>query len=117
MSSTESALRVSKNTSEGSGSPCAADLANKSACSLSPVGMFFTENPLKEASILQTVSRYFSSFGSLALLLLSTCPAMTCESDLRIALLIPMALGFLSPKRTSSYSAMLFVQLNSNLDA
>jgi hypothetical protein len=41
MSSTEGALRVSKNTSEGSGSPCAADLTSKSAYSFSPLGMFF----------------------------------------------------------------------------
>jgi hypothetical protein len=41
MSSTEGALRVSKNTSKGSGSPCVADLANKSVCSLSPLVMFF----------------------------------------------------------------------------
>jgi hypothetical protein len=61
------------------------------------------------------MSRYFSSFGSLALLLLSTYPMMTCESDLRIALLIPIDLSFRSPKRTASYSTMLFVQLNSNL--
>jgi hypothetical protein len=33
ISSTEGAFIVSKNTSEGSGSPCAADLANRSACS------------------------------------------------------------------------------------
>jgi hypothetical protein len=72
ISSTEGALRVSKNTSRGSGSPYAADLANKSACSLYPLGIFFTENPSKEASILRTVSRYISSFGSFALLLLST---------------------------------------------
>jgi hypothetical protein len=32
-SSTEGAFIVSKNTSEGKGSPCAADLANKSAYS------------------------------------------------------------------------------------
>jgi hypothetical protein len=70
-SSTEGALIVSKNTSEGRGSPCAADLANKSACSFSPHGIFLTENPLNEASSLRTVSRYFSSFGSLALQLLS----------------------------------------------
>jgi hypothetical protein len=61
MSSTKGALRVSKNTSEGSGSPCVADLARKLACSLSPLGIFFTENPLKEASILQNVSRYFQA--------------------------------------------------------
>jgi hypothetical protein len=41
MSSTEGALRVSKNTSVGSGSPFAANLASKSACSLSPLGIFF----------------------------------------------------------------------------
>jgi hypothetical protein len=77
MSSTEGALRVSKNTSEGSGSPCAADLAKKYAYSLSPLGMFFTENLSKEASILRTVSRYFSRFRSLALLLLSNWPVLT----------------------------------------
>jgi hypothetical protein len=115
MSSTEGALRVSKNTFEGSGSPCAADLVSKSTYSLSPLGMFFTEKPSKEASILWTVSRYISSFGSLALPLLSTCPMMTCESDLRTALLIPISLNFRNPKRTASYSAMSFMQLNSNL--
>jgi hypothetical protein len=69
MSSVEGAFIVSKNTSEGSGSPCATDLANKSACSFSPLRIFFIEKPSKEASILRTVSRYFSSFESLALLL------------------------------------------------
>jgi hypothetical protein len=71
-SSTEGVLIVSKNTSEGRGSPCAADLASRSACLFSPLGIFLIENPSKEASSLQTVSRYFSSFGSLALQLLST---------------------------------------------
>jgi hypothetical protein len=41
MSSTEGALRVSENTSGGSGSPYAAYLANKSACSLSSLWIFF----------------------------------------------------------------------------
>jgi hypothetical protein len=50
-SSTEGAFIVSKNTSEGRGSPCAANLASKSACSFSPLGIFFTEKPSKEASI------------------------------------------------------------------
>jgi hypothetical protein len=72
MSATEGAFIVSKNTSEGNGSPYATDLANKFACSFSPLGIFFIEKPLKEASNLRTVSRYFSSFRSLALLLLST---------------------------------------------
>jgi hypothetical protein len=117
MSSTEGALRVSKNTYEGRGSPSPIDLSSKSTSSLFPLGMFFTEKPSKEASILRTMSRYFSSFRSLVLLLLSTRPVMTCESDLRTSLLIPMALSFRSPKRKTSYSAMLFVQLNSNLAA
>jgi hypothetical protein len=69
MSTTKGAFIVSKNTSEGNESPYAVDLANRSACSFSPLGIFFTEKPSKEASILRTVSRYFSSFGSLALLL------------------------------------------------
>jgi hypothetical protein len=77
MSSTEGAFIVSKNTSEGRGSPCAADLASRSACSFSTLGIFLTEKPSKEASYLRTVSRYFSSFGSLALLLLSIWPEMT----------------------------------------
>jgi hypothetical protein len=73
MSSTEGAFIVSKNTSEANGSPYAADLANRFACSFSPLGIFFTEEPSKDASILRTASRYFSSFRSLALLLLSMC--------------------------------------------
>jgi hypothetical protein len=72
MSSTEDSFIVLKNTSEGNRIPYAADLANKFACSFSPLEMCFIEKPSKEASILRTVSRYFSSFGSLALLLLST---------------------------------------------
>jgi hypothetical protein len=69
MSSTEGAFIVSKNTSEGSGIPYSAYLANKYVCSFSPLGIFFTNKPSKVASILRTISRYFSSFGSLALLL------------------------------------------------
>jgi hypothetical protein len=40
MNSTEDAFIVSKNTSEGSGRPCATDLANKSACSFSVLGYY-----------------------------------------------------------------------------
>jgi hypothetical protein len=50
-SSTEGAFIVSKNTSEGKGSPCAADLANKSAYSFSPRGIFLIENPSKEVLV------------------------------------------------------------------
>jgi hypothetical protein len=72
-SSTEGAFIVSKNTSEGKGSPCAADLANRSAYSFSPRGMFLTENPSKEASILQTVSKYFQASDLL--------PYSSCQYD------------------------------------
>jgi hypothetical protein len=86
-------------------------------CSFSPLGIFFTEKPSKEASSLRTVSKYFLSFGSLALLLLSTWPEMTWESVLRIALLTPITFSFRSPNRMASYSAMLFVQLKFSLVA
>lgn len=87
--STEGAFRTSKDTSRGSGNPWATDLANRSACSFYLLGMLFIEKPSKEASNLQTMSRYFSSFKSLALLLLLTCPVTSWESDFNIALLIP----------------------------
>jgi hypothetical protein len=86
ISSIEGDFIVSKNTSKCRGSPYAADLASRSACSFSPLGIFFIKKPSKEASNLRTVFNYFSSFGSLALLLLSTWPEMTWESVLRIAL-------------------------------
>jgi hypothetical protein len=86
MRSTEGTLMISKNTSGGRGNPCAADLASRSTCSLSPLGIFFTEKPSKESSILRTLSIYFSSFGSLALLLLSRCPVITWELDFKIGL-------------------------------
>jgi hypothetical protein len=48
---------------------------------------------------------------------LSTWPEITCESVLRIALLIPIAFSFRRPKRRASYLAMLFVQLKFNFTA
>jgi hypothetical protein len=47
ISSTEGAFIVSKNTSEGRGSPCATDLASRSACSFSPLGIFFYRKPFE----------------------------------------------------------------------
>jgi hypothetical protein len=44
ISSIEGAFIVSKNTSEGRGSPCAADLASRSTCSFSPLGVFLQKN-------------------------------------------------------------------------
>jgi hypothetical protein len=45
---------------------------------------------------------------------LSTWPEITCESVLRIALLIPIDFSFCRPKRRASYSVMLFVQIKFN---
>jgi hypothetical protein len=53
ISSTKGVFIVSKNTSKGRGSPYAADLASRSACSFSPLGIFLTEKPSKEASNLK----------------------------------------------------------------
>jgi hypothetical protein len=46
-SSTEGAFIVSKNTSEGKGSPYAADLANKSAYFIFSTRNIFNKKPLK----------------------------------------------------------------------
>jgi hypothetical protein len=113
MSWTEGAFIVSKNTSEGIGSPCTADFANRSAYSVSL---------LLGYSLLRSLRKRLPFFRlypniSLALLLLSIWPVITYESNLRIPLLIPIALSFRSPKRRALYSAMLFVQLNSSLAA
>jgi hypothetical protein len=44
ISSTEGAFIVLKNTSVDRGSSCAADLASRSACSFSPLGIFLQKN-------------------------------------------------------------------------
>jgi hypothetical protein len=49
ISSTEGSFIVSKNTSKGRGSPCAADLARRSACSFSPLGIFFYRKSFKRS--------------------------------------------------------------------
>jgi hypothetical protein len=69
----------------------------------------------KQASILWTLSRYFSRARLFALLVLSTWHVMTGESYLRIDLFTPIALSFLKPSRKASYSTMLFAHWNCNL--
>jgi hypothetical protein len=117
MRSSEGALRISKNTSGGRGSPCAADLASKSTYSSLLLEYCLMKNLQNKLPSFKLYQDIFSSFGSLALLLLSTCPVITWESDFKIALLIPVALSFQSPNITASYSAMLFVHQNSNFAA
>jgi hypothetical protein len=58
-------LRVSKNTSKGSGSPSAADLASKYACSFSPIGMFFTENLRRRFPFFELCQDTFEASGLL----------------------------------------------------
>jgi hypothetical protein len=82
MSSTEGALRVLKKTSGGSGSPCAADLANKSACSLSPLGIFFYCESLKGG--LHPLD-YIKIFFQLRIFFLAAFVKMPCDF-LRIGL-------------------------------
>jgi hypothetical protein len=59
ISSTEGSFIVSKNTSKGRGSPCAADLARRSACSFSPLGIFFLQK------ILQKKPPFFRLYSSI----------------------------------------------------
>jgi hypothetical protein len=113
ISSTEGALIVSKNISEGKGSPCAAELATRSACSFSPLGIFFTEKPSKEASSLRTVSKYFFKLWIPCL----AAFIYMARDDLGVSFKDPIAFSFRSPNRRASYSAMLFVQLKSSLVA
>jgi hypothetical protein len=49
INDTEGAFSISNNPSGGKMSPWAVDLAIMSVCSLSSLGMFFIEKPLKEA--------------------------------------------------------------------
>jgi hypothetical protein len=65
MSSNEGAFIVSKNTSKGKGSPCAADLTNKSACSFTPLGIFLQKILQKR---LPTFGLHLDTFQALGLL-------------------------------------------------
>ena len=57
------------------------------------------------------------SSGSLAVYSFLTCPATTYESVFVSSILSPSAFALLRPNIKPSYSAMLFVALNSNLAA
>jgi hypothetical protein len=68
MRCTEGSFRTSKNTSGGRGSPSTVDLANRSVCSFSPIGMFFIENLRKRLPFFELYQDIF-----LALDLLLCC--------------------------------------------
>jgi hypothetical protein len=71
ISSTEGVLRVSKKTFGGIGAHMLLIWLTSLLAHYLLLKYFFTENPSKEASILRTLSRYFSNLGSFAMLLLS----------------------------------------------
>ena len=63
------------------------------------------------------MARYLASSGSHAMYSFSTCPAMTWESVFASNVFAPSAFALLRPTMRPSYSAILFVALNSNLAA
>jgi hypothetical protein len=65
ISSTEGAFIVSKNTSEGRGSPCAADLASRSACSFPLLEYFLQKNLRKKPPSFGLCPNIFQALGPL----------------------------------------------------
>ena len=63
------------------------------------------------------MARYLINYGSRAIYSFSTCPAMTWESIFANNVFAPSAFALLRPSIRPSYSAILFVALNSNLAA
>ena len=63
------------------------------------------------------VARYFTSSGSRAMHSFFICPAMTWESIFASSVFASSAFAMLRPSVRPSYSAILFVALNSNLAA
>ena len=83
----------------------------------STLGIYFRVNPWILRSSVLTMARYLASSGSLATYSFSTYLAMTWESILANIVFAPSAFALLRPNMRPSYSAMLFVVLNSNLAA
>ena len=81
------------------------------------LGIGFVMIPRKKPSILQTVSRYFCSSGSLALKLFSMWPEITWESVSITACLTESARSFDRARMIASNSGILFVHWNSSLAA
>ena len=95
----------------------AAAFASLSASAFSAIGMYCKVNPWNLRSRALTTARYLSNFGSRAMYSFSTCPAMTWVSIFASSVLAPSGFALLRPNTRPSYSAILFVDLNSNLVA
>jgi hypothetical protein len=65
MRSIKCALRISKNTSRGRGSPWATDLATRSACLLSLLGIFLMRNLKKRSPSFGLYQDIFLASGPL----------------------------------------------------
>ena len=61
------------------------------------------------------MARYLTNSSSHAMYYFLTCPAMTWESVFASNVFAPSAFALLRPTMRPSYSAILFVALNSNL--
>ena len=93
----------------------AAAFANLSASTFFALGMHCKVNPYNLRSRALTMARYLASSGSRAMYCFSTCPTMTHESFFASSVLTPSAFALLRTNTRPSYSAILFVALNSNL--
>ena len=95
----------------------AAAFASSSTSAFSALSISGRVNPWNLRSRALTVARYLTSSGSRAMYSFSTCLAMTWESVFTSSVLARSAFALLRPSMRPSYSAILFVALNSNLAA
>jgi hypothetical protein len=77
--------------------------------------MCFKVNPWNLRSNALTKAKYLTSSSSHAMYSFFNWPTMTWESVFISSVLAPSAFALLSPSTRPSYSAMLFVALNSSL--
>jgi hypothetical protein len=94
-----------------------AAFTNASASAFSNLGMYFKVKRWNLRSKALTMAKYLTSSGSRAIYFFLTWPARTWESILTSSVFAPSAFALLSPSIRPSYSAILFVALNSSLAA
>ena len=94
-----------------------AAFASSFASAFSALSICFSVNPWNLRSSALTVARYLTSSGSLTTYSFLTCQATTWESVFACTVFAPSAFALLRPSMRPSYSAILFVALNSSLAA
>jgi hypothetical protein len=97
----------------GTGAQVEAFVDKSSSTTCSTRGMECRSRTSKSFSSFQTWSRYAANYGSLQQYLRLTCLMMSWELPFTSSCWTLRDRAVLSPKTTSSYSAMLFVALNS----